>query len=73
MPENRDTDWSWDGFVARNNNELVANWGNLANRVLSFAHKHWDGVIPTPGTLRPEDEKIISEVEAGFDYNRSII
>jgi methionyl-tRNA synthetase len=67
MPENRDTDWSWDGFVARNNNELVANWGNLANRVLSFAYKHWDGVIPTPGKLRPEDEKIISEVEAGFD------
>jgi len=42
MPENRDTDWSWSDFHARNNNELVATWGNLANRALSLAYKHWD-------------------------------
>jgi methionyl-tRNA synthetase len=67
MPENRDTDWNWDDFLARNNNELVANWGNLANRVLSFAHKHWDGIIPTPGELRPQDKEIIATVEFGFE------
>jgi methionyl-tRNA synthetase len=67
MPENRDTDWSWSEFLARNNNELVANWGNLANRVLSFAYKHWDGVIPTPGELRPTDQAVIKTVEAGFE------
>jgi len=66
MPENRDTDWSWSDFLARNNNELVATWGNLANRVLSFAHKNWGGVVPTPGGLRPADEAILKTVEAGF-------
>jgi len=66
MPENRDTDWSWSGFLARNNNELVATWGNLANRVLSFAYKHWDGVVPTPQELRPVDHEIISTIESGF-------
>ncbi len=67
MPENKDTDWDWDEFLARNNNELVATWGNLANRVLSFAYKHWDGVVPDPGTLRPADEAILTVIEAGFE------
>jgi methionyl-tRNA synthetase len=67
MPENRDTDWSWSDFLARNNNELVATWGNLVNRVLSFAYRNWDGVVPTPDELRPEDREIISVVEAGFE------
>jgi methionyl-tRNA synthetase len=40
MPESKDTDWDWQDFLNRNNNELVATWGNLANRMLSFAHKH---------------------------------
>ena len=51
MPETRDTDWDWDDFYHRNNDELVATWGNLANRVLSFAYKHWEGVVPEPGEL----------------------
>ncbi|MEA3351255.1 MAG: methionine--tRNA ligase [Chloroflexota bacterium] len=67
MPETRDTDWDWDEFVARNNNELVANWGNLVNRVLSFAYKNWEGVVPTPKELRPIDEEIIAKIEAGFE------
>jgi methionyl-tRNA synthetase len=67
MPENRDTDWSWSGFLARNNNELVATWGNLANRVLSFAFKHWGGIVPAPMELRPADSEIISTIESGFE------
>ncbi len=67
MPEMRDTDWKWDDFTARNNNELLAKWGNLINRVLKFAYKHWDGVVPDPGALRPMDEEIIATVEAGFE------
>ncbi|OQY29181.1 MAG: methionine--tRNA ligase [Anaerolineaceae bacterium 4572_5.2] len=67
MPETQDSDWDWDEFVARNNNVLVATWGNLANRVLSFAHKYWDGHIPTPGDARPADTEIILKVEAGFE------
>jgi methionyl-tRNA synthetase len=67
MPETRDADWEWKEFVTRNNNELVANWGNLVNRVLAFAHKNWDGKIPDPGDLRPEDEKILKEIDKGFE------
>jgi methionyl-tRNA synthetase len=67
MPESKDTDWDWGDFLARNNNELVATWGNLANRVLSFSYKHWEGHVPTPGELRPTDLEILSVVEAGFE------
>ncbi len=66
MPESKDTDWDWSGFVHRNNDELVATWGNLVNRVLAFAFKHWDGKVPDPGELRPEDKEILATVEAGF-------
>ncbi len=67
LPETRDSDFSWSDFVSRNNDELVATWGNLANRVLSFAHKHWDGIVPEPGELRPEDKALLTQVEAGFE------
>jgi len=66
MPESKDTDWDWDGFLHRNNDELVATWGNLANRVLSFAFIHWAGKVPEPGENRPDDRDISSIVEAGF-------
>jgi methionyl-tRNA synthetase len=66
MPESKDTDWDWQEFLNRNNNELVATWGNLANRMLSFAHKHWDGRVPDPGELRAEDHEILAVVDSGF-------
>lgn len=66
MPELKDSDWDWAEFVARNNNELVGTWGNLANRVLTFAYKHWEGRVPAPGDLRPQDVEILTKVEAGF-------
>jgi len=67
MPETKDTDWDWAEFLSRNNNELVATWGNLVNRVISFAYKQWDGIIPDPGELRPADNEILEAVEAGFE------
>ncbi len=67
IPEVRDTDFSWDDFLHRNNDELVATWGNLVNRVLSFAYKYWDGLIPDPGELRPIDTELLAEMEAGFE------
>jgi methionyl-tRNA synthetase len=67
MPETRDTDFGWDDFVARNNNELVGWWGNLVNRVLKFAVKHWDGKVPDPGELRPGDRALLEKVEGGFE------
>jgi methionyl-tRNA synthetase len=67
MPESKDTDWDWEDFVRRNNDELVATWGNLANRVLAFCYKQWDGRIPSDfGDLRPVDQEILAVVEAGF-------
>ena len=66
MPETRDSEFSWNDFVRRNNDELVATWGNLANRVLSFAYKHWEGRVPQPGELRPADNELLEQVEGGF-------
>lgn len=66
MPETRDADWDWDGFYHRNNDDLVANWGNVVNRVLTFCYKHWDGHAPDPGELRAEDLELLKTIEAGF-------
>jgi len=67
MPESRDSDFSWADFLSRNNDELVATWGNLANRVTSFAYRHWDGNVPEPGELGSEDQSLLQEVEGGFE------
>ena len=74
MPEAKDSDWDWAEFVARNNNELVATWGNLANRVLSFAYKHWEGYVPTieekgetTSPLRDVDLNLLAVIENGFN------
>lgn len=67
MPENRDSDWDWEEFYQRNNNELVATWGNLANRVLAFAYKHWEGQVPDPGELREGDKALLETIRAGFE------
>jgi methionyl-tRNA synthetase len=66
MPESQDTDWDWEDFLKRNNNELVANWGNLANRVISFANKQW-GEVPEPGELDDDDKKLLKTIESGFE------
>ncbi|MEN6299396.1 MAG: methionine--tRNA ligase [Anaerolineaceae bacterium] len=66
MPEGKDTDWDWQDFYNKNNNELVATWGNLSYRVLSFAYKNWEGHVPVPGELRPEDQAALSVIDAGF-------
>lgn len=69
MPENKDSDWDWTEFVSRNNNELVATWGNLANRVLAFCYRTWEGRVPTVAlsTLRSADTDLLAYIEAGFD------
>ncbi|MBI1855110.1 MAG: methionine--tRNA ligase [Chloroflexi bacterium] len=69
MPEAKDSDWDWAEFVARNNNELVATWGNLANRVLAFCYKNWDGHAPDVDvkTLRPTDVELLAVIENGFN------
>jgi methionyl-tRNA synthetase len=66
MPELRDTEWDWDEFIARNNNDLVATWGNSVNRILPFVQKYYDGVVPEPGELRQADKDILALIESGF-------
>ena len=69
MPENHDSDWDWAEFVAKNNGELVATWGNLANRVLAFCYKHWEGQVPAIDltALRPADLELLAAIESGFE------
>jgi methionyl-tRNA synthetase len=69
MPESKDSDWDWSEFVALNNNQLVATWGNLANRMLSFSYKNWDGQVPeiNQADLREPDLNLLATIEAGFD------
>ncbi len=67
MPESADTDFSWGEFVRRNNEELVATYGNLVHRVLSFTYRNFDGKIPTPGPLGPVDQAILDRARAAMD------
>jgi len=60
MPENGDTDFSWREFVRRNNDELVATYGNLAHRVLTFTYRNFEGCVPKAGKLDKPGEAIIN-------------
>lgn len=60
MPETGDTDFSWREFVRRNNDELVATYGNLVNRVLSFTFRNFDGRIPPIGELDEVDNALLA-------------
>jgi methionyl-tRNA synthetase len=71
-PETQDTDFTWDEFVRRNNDELLANWGNLVNRTLVNAHRTF-GDVPRPGELAEADRRILDAVSAGFDEVGSLI
>ena len=64
-PETQDSDFSWAEFLRRNNDELLANWGNLVNRTLTNAQRNF-GEVPQPGELTDEDRKALATVEAGF-------
>jgi methionyl-tRNA synthetase len=64
-PENQDTDFTWTEFIRRNNDELVANWGNLVNRSVSFAAKNI-GTIPSPGQLTDADSAILARSRGSF-------
>jgi len=66
-PETSDVEFTWQDFIDRVNNELVANWGNLVNRMLGFAYKRFDGRVPDPGALAPEDIVFLDEIRSGFD------
>src|SRR5262245_50631705 len=64
-PETQDTDFTWAEFVRRNNDELLANWGNLVNRTLTNAFRNY-GAVPEPGELSVADEALLESVGEGF-------
>ncbi len=64
-PETQDTDFTWEEFVRRNNDELVATWGNLVQRTLQLAARHF-GEVPEPGALAEADRSVRQAVTAGF-------
>jgi methionyl-tRNA synthetase len=63
FPESQDVNFTWDDFVRRNNEELVATWGNLANRVLGFAYKRFDGKVPQPNAFDEADRALLDQIE----------
>ncbi|WP_461533196.1 methionine--tRNA ligase [Sinomicrobium sp.] len=58
-PETKDNDFTWKDFQARNNNELVAIFGNFVNRVVVLTNKYYDGVVPNPGTFTDYDRETL--------------
>ena len=61
-PETKDNDFTWDEFQSRNNNELVAIYGNFINRVVVLINKYYDGINPEIESRLPEDEKILDQI-----------
>jgi methionyl-tRNA synthetase len=67
LPEGHDSDFTYDEFVRRNNDELVAAYGNVAHRILTFAQRNFAGQVPTPGPLGPADDAMLTDLRRGFE------
>ena len=63
-PETKDNDFTWKDFQARNNNELVAIFGNFINRVVVLTNKYYDGVIPTPNAFLEVDKETLKTLQS---------
>ncbi len=63
-PETKDNDFTWADFQARNNNELVAIFGNFINRVMVLTDKYYDGIVPEPAAFSEIDEQTLNELKA---------
>ena len=61
-PENKDNDFTWRDFQARNDNELVAIYGNFINRIVVLTHKYYQGVVPAPNHNTQVDEETLDEL-----------
>jgi methionyl-tRNA synthetase len=72
-PEQRDTEFTWHDFIRRNNDELVATWGNLVNRSLSFTAKHFEGKVPQPGLMTQSDAKLLAQIDMAFEPAGNLI
>ncbi len=63
-PETKDNDFTWKDFQARNNNELVAIFGNFINRVVVLTNKYYNGIVPVPNTFSKVDKETLATVRA---------
>lgn len=66
-PETRDTVFTWPEFYRRNNDELVATYGNLVHRVLTFTARNFEGKVPQHGELTGRDQEMLSTARAAFE------
>jgi methionyl-tRNA synthetase len=62
-PETKDNDFTWKDFQARNNNELVAIFGNFINRVVVLTHKYFGGIVPEPNAFSEVDEETLTSLK----------
>ena len=67
MPETSDSDFTWEGFFAANNNVLVATLGNFVHRTLTITTRNFDGRVPDPGDLAQHDQEALDACEETFD------
>ena len=67
LPETSDSDFSWREYVRRNNDELVATYGNLVHRVLSMLNRNFDGILPEPGELDDVSQELLGEAQRRFN------
>jgi methionyl-tRNA synthetase len=65
-PEGRDTDFTYEEMIRRNNDELVATYGNAVHRTLTFVQSKFGGIVPQPQSLHEEDREMLAEVDRGF-------
>jgi methionyl-tRNA synthetase len=62
-PESKDNDFTWKDFQAKNNNELVAIFGNFINRVVVLTNKYYNGIVPTPNDFSEIDEDVLAAIK----------
>ena len=67
MPESSDSDFTWDSFFESNNNELVATFGNLVNRIQSLIKNNFDNVVPNFEKIDDKDNEMISEIKRSYE------
>lgn len=67
MPETSDSEFTWEGFHAANNNELVATFGNFVHRILTITTRNFDNAVPQPGDLDEADKAALAACDTALE------
>ena len=73
MPESSDSDFTWESFFDSNNNELVATFGNLVNRIQSLIKNNFNNIVPANESLDDIDNKMIEDIKNSFESTSSFL